>query len=346
MARASAEPIQSQVREPGRIRLGILAIDGIMMSCASAPIDAFKIAQAVAEIRDGSKAPKFEAVMIGARGQTEVHTSTGLTISGLASPDRVFDYVMVPGIGIGQADDIGRRLASSGPEIELLRSLHLRGVKLAGTCTGTFLLAQTGLLTGRRATTSWWLATAFRRQFPDIELEASEMLVQDGDFYTTGAATAIFSLISHMVAQAGGNDLAQQVSRLMVMDADRQSQAPYISQALLDKPRHGMTEKAQKFLEKELHREISVGELAEICNVSERSLLRHFQAQHGMSPLGYMQHLRVERAKALLEASHFSFEEIVERCGYRDVPSFRKLFKRETSITPADYRERFRLRAR
>ena len=208
------------------------------------------------------------------------------------------------------------------------------------------LLAQTGLLAGRRATTTWWLATAFRRQFPDIELDASEMLVQDGDFYTTGAATAIFSLISHMVAQAGGNDLAQQVSRLMVMDADRQSQAPYISQALLDKPRHGLTEKAQKFLEKELHREISVGELAEVCNVSERSLLRHFQAQHGMSPLSYMQHLRVERAKALLEASHFSFEEIVERCGYRDVPSFRKLFKRETSITPADYRDRFRLRAR
>ena len=81
------------------------------------------------------------------------------------------------------------------------------------------------------------------------------------------------------------------------------------------------------------------------CGTSERSLHRHFRTHHGIGPLEHIQHLRVERAKALLEATHLSFDEVVERCGYADVSSFRKLFKRATSMTPADYRERFRLRA-
>jgi AraC-like DNA-binding protein len=92
------------------------------------------------------------------------------------------------------------------------------------------------------------------------------------------------------------------------------------------------------------HRELSIAELAGHCGTSERSLLRHFRQHYGVSPLAHIQHLRVERAKALLESTLLSFDEIVERCGYSDPSSFRKLFKRATSLTPADYRERFRLR--
>ena len=110
------------------------------------------------------------------------------------------------------------------------------------------------------------------------------------------------------------------------------------------KPRNSLSEKAEHFLNHELHREISVSELAEHCGTSERSLLRHFRSHLGVSPLAHMQHLRVERAKALLETTHLSFDEIVERCGYSDSASFRKLFKRATAITPGDYRERYRLR--
>ena len=95
----------------------------------------------------------------------------------------------------------------------------------------------------------------------------------------------------------------------------------------------------------ELHRDISVGGLAGHVGASERSLLRHFRSHYGASPIAHIQRLRVERAKALLETTHLSFEEIVERCGYTDASSFRKLFKRATTLTPADYRHRFALRA-
>jgi len=203
-----------------------------------------------------------------------------------------------------------------------------------------------GVLDGHRATTSWWMANSFRRHFPRVDLDEQALLVEDGSVVTTGASTAVFSLVVRFIAQTAGEELAQQTGRMMLLDSERQSQAPYVSQALLEKPRHSLAEKITHFLDKQLHNQISVSKLASHCGTSERSLLRHFRAHYGTSPLGYIQHLRVERAKALLEVTQLSFDEVVERCGYSDVPSFRKLFKRETSLTPGDYRERFRLRAR
>ena len=148
-----------------------------------------------------------------------------------------------------------------------------------------------------------------------------------------------------MLARHADPALAQHTGRMMLIDPDRQSQAPYISLALTERPRHSLSEKAEHFLHKQLHRELSVSELAAHCGVSERSLLRHFHQHYDASPLAHIQHLRVERAKALLETTLLSFDEIVARCGYSDASSFRKLFKRATSLTPADYRERFRMRA-
>lgn len=327
-------------------RLGLLAVDGCLLSSLAGPIDALRVAQILADMRGPASAPLFESVLIGARGESSVRTSEGLLLSGVVSSDRPLDMVLVPGLGLTHEQDVLGALARFEPEMELLRDLQRRGVHLAGCCTGVFLLAKAGLLDGRRATTAWWMAPAFRRHFPQVELEIESILVDDGKITTTGAATAVYSLLNRLIADTGGEALAQQTSRVLLVDQERQSQAPYITQALLERPRHSITENAQRFIESQLNSDISVQQLATHCGVSERSLLRHFKAHFGQTPLGYIQHLRVERAKALLETTRLSFDEVVERCGYQDVPSFRKLFKRETTLTPADYRERFRLRAR
>ena len=329
-------------------RLGLLALDGCMLSGLSSPADALHVAGILARIRTPLDAPRFESIVFSARGARSVRSESGIEISGLRPYTRNLrlDLVLVPGINHERPRDILDRQAEFAPEIATLRALHARGSRVAATCSGTLLLAMSGLLDGHRATTSWWLAPTFRRHFPQIRLEEEALLVDEGDVVTTGAATAVHSLIIRMIAEVGGAELAQQVGRMMLLDAERQSQAPYVSQAMLEKPRHSLSEKITAFLDKQLHNQISVTRLAAHCGTSERSLLRHFRAQFGTHPLGYIQHLRVERAKALLEATQLSFDEVVERCGYSDVPSFRKLFKRETSLTPADYRERFRLRAR
>ena len=176
-------------------------------------------------------------------------------------------------------------------------------------------------------------------------LEADAMVIDDGSVLTAGAATAVINLTLKLVGSVAGEAVAQQTARMLNVDVARQSQAPYVSLALMERPRSSITERAEKLINKQLHRDLSVTQLAEFVGTSERSLLRHFKDHYGKTPQAHIQFMRVERAKALLETTQLSFEEVVERCGYSDVSSFRKLFKRATTLTPVEYRERFRLRA-
>ncbi|TXK60964.1 GlxA family transcriptional regulator [Alkalisalibacterium limincola] len=324
--------------------LGVLGLDEMMLSSLAVPVDMLRVAEQVARSRDPGTGLRLSTVLVSASGPRQIPTVGGQKVAALDAASTPIDTLLVPGVmHVGGSDLIGR-LAGLDREIALLQSLHARGVPLASACSGGFLLGEAGVLDGRRATTSWWLDRAFRKRFPRVRLQVEEILVEDGTVTTTGAATAVDQYMLQLVARVGGADLARQASRILLIDADRQSQAPYISRALEERPRHSLTERAERFVQRELHRELSVSELAAHCGTSERSLLRRFHSEYGLSPLAHIQRLRVERAKALLETTHLSFEEVMERCGYRDVSSFRKLFKRATRMTPADYRERFRLR--
>lgn len=326
-------------------RLGILAFDGCMLSSVAGTTDALRVAQRLMEIRAPSSGQRFETVLLSARGAERICSGTGIELGGLQSPERPLHMVLVPGLMHDSVEDLLGRIPQFAPEIALLRSLHLRGVRLATACCSTFLLAETGLLDGRSATTSWWLDAAFRLRYPKVTLRADRMLVEDGPFLTCGASTAVMSLVLRLVGEVGGEELAQQTGRMLLIDAERHSQAPYVSMALIERPRHSLSERAEQLLQQELHSDVSVARLAEHCGTSERSLLRHFRSHYGVSPQEHIQRLRVERAKALLESTLLSLDEIIERCGYSDSSSFRKLFKRSTSLTPANYRERFRLRS-
>lgn len=326
------------------LRIGILALEGSLLSSLASAGDLLRVAQKLAEIRQPQGAPRFETTIVSARGADRIALANGLELAGLKPVPERLDVMLVPGVMHESANDLVQRISPMQPEVELLRALHLRGVRLAATCSGTFLLAETGLLDGHRATTSWWLSAVFRHRYPRVRLDETELFVDDGQVMTSGAASAVQTLLLRLIAATGGEALAQQTARMLLLDPDRHSQAPYLNRALIERPRHSLSEKAEHFLLQELHEDISVARLAEYCGTSERSLLRHFRSHYGMSPIAHIQHLRVERAKTMLEASHLSLDEIVERCGYSDVSSFRKLFKRATSMTPADYRERFRLR--
>lgn len=327
-----------------RLRIGILVADGCMLSSIASASDTLRVAQALTDIRHPNSGLRLESVVFGARGQERVRTSVGLELAGLLAPPDDIDLLLLPGLMHHSPRELLTRVAAMQPEMDLIRAMHLRGVQVAGTCSGSVLLAESGLLDGHRATCSWWLATAFRERYPNVQLEADAMVVEDAGILTAGGAASLQSLMMKLIAHVGGEELAQQTARMLLIDTERQSQAPYVSQALMERPRNSLSEKAEQFLLHQLHQEVSVTQLAEHCGTSERSLLRHFRTHHGVTPVAHIQHLRVERAKALLETTHLSFDEIVERCGYSDSASFRKLFKRATAITPGDYRERYRLR--
>lgn len=328
-----------------RLKLGVLALDGMLLSSAAGVIDTLLIAQRIADIRMPGRV-QFEGVLVSANGAVEVLDASGLKIAGVLPqvPDDL-DLLVVPGMLHSSAQDLLDYARRSPAELACLRSLHGQGTQLASTCCGTFLLAEAGVLDGRRATTSWWLSAAFRQRYPQVHLVADAMVVEDGPVITAGGGSSVTDLVLRLIARAGGDELAQQTARLRLVDPERQSQAPFVSEAMIERPRNSLSEKAEQLLRDVLHQDLSVAELAERLGTSERSLLRHFHQHYGESPLANLQRRRIERAKALLESTLLSFEEIVERCGYRDASSFRKLFKRATALTPADYRERYRLRA-
>jgi transcriptional regulator GlxA family with amidase domain len=329
---------------PRRLLLGLLALDGVMLSGLAGPTDLLRVAQKLAELQDPHTDLQLQATLISARGASHLHCSSGLRIEGLGCVQGDPDVLLVPAMMHGGAEDLIDKLDDLRPEIELIRGMHARGVRIASACSGAFLLAEAGLLDGRRATTSWWLDAVFQERYPNVAVDIGQMMIEDGPMATSGATSAVLSYVLRLVARVAGEELAQQTARILLLDPDRQSQAPYISQALRQKPRHSLGERIENLLQQSLDQPLSVASLAERAGTSERSLLRHFRAQFGVTPQEHLQRLRVERAKALLETTRLSFDEIVERCGYADSASFRKLFKRATSLTPSDYRERFRLR--
>jgi len=254
--------------------------------------------------------------------------------------------LIVPGLGLQYSGPSQQNFQHLGAEIDLLRVAAKAQVRLAAACTGTFLLAEAGLLDGLSATTSWWLAASFRHQYPNVNLSADDIVVDSGAVMTGGAATSFVQMCLALIAQTAGKDMADNIGRLMLVDPSRRSQAPYVNRALEQKPRHAFSESAELYLQRNLHAPISVVALAQHCKVSERTLLRRFRESFAATPLEFVQKLRVERAKALLEQTKLTFDEVVERCGYQDISSFRRLFKNVTSVTPNNYRERFRARGR
>lgn len=322
----------------------MLALEGMMLSTYGSAVDTLLIAQRIADIQMPGLF-RFETVLVGAAGRTQVRTADGTVLLPTENADSAdLDLLLVPGLMHGSPGELFARRHDYSAEIDCLRTAHGRGIALASACCGTFLLAEAGLLEGQAATTSWWLGAAFRRRYPEVHLDADALLVEAPGVITAGGGSAVNDLLLRLIARHGGEAMAQLTGRLRLHDPERQSQAPYISEALIERPRSSLGERAEKLLQEAVQADWGVAELAALLNTSERSLLRHFQQHYGESPLAHLQRLRVERAKALLETSLLSLDEIVERCGYRDTSSFRRLFKRATSMTPADYRERYRLR--
>ena len=248
--------------------------------------------------------------------------------------------VILPGFLATDQAHLSAQLASVWPPvIERLRCL--RGETLvAASCYGTFVLAESGLLDGGEATTTWWMESVFRKRYPAVRLDIGRSLVDGGRCLTAGAMTAHIDLALHVLRRLFGSALARQVAGIMLVDGARTSQRPFMALShTFDDP---LAQQAADWLEAHLAEEVSTRQAAEALNVSYRTLHRRFEASAGKPPLAYLQALRVERAKELLESSYQSLEQIVERVGYRDVSAFRRLFTRCAGLSPAQYRQRFR----
>ncbi|MDH6578294.1 helix-turn-helix domain-containing protein [Kitasatospora sp. MAP5-34] len=254
-------------------------------------------------------------------------------------PDALLDcdLVVVPGV----EDPLARR----APEVlEAVRAVHARGIPVASLCTGAFVLADAGLLDGRRATTHWWLAAELARRRPAVRVDPEVLFTGDGDVWTSAGVAAGIDLCLHLVRSAHGQQAAAAVARQMVtapFRAGGQAQfipSPVPEQSDRDDPLAAVRSAVLASLETPW----TVGQLAKLAVMSERSFARRFTEATGTSPLRWLLEQRVLAAQRLLEETDLPVDEIAVRCGFGSAVSLRPAFVRRVGVPPREYRRTFR----
>ena len=307
------------------MRISILALEDLFDTGLIVTLDAFKLANKFSAMRMGGT-PCFEVSVVGVRNK--VKSGQGLSIPVKAiTPALKPDWVIVPALSAGTPEQLipalERRDVNDAKT--QLQKWHAKGVHIAASCIGSFILADAGLLDHCEATTTWWLAPLFRQRYPKVSLDESRMLVPSGRVVTTGALMGHLDLALWLIRTASP-ELATVVSRYMLADI-RSSQAQYII------PNHvaqadPLITRFEKWARGHLKAGFSLQAAADVLATSPRSLQRRCEAVLGKSPLAYFQDLRVERARSLIHGSGLDIEAIAAEVGYIDGATLRTLLRR------------------
>ncbi|WP_394779824.1 GlxA family transcriptional regulator [Undibacterium sp.] len=323
-----------------------------MASAVTAPLDIFAAANAIwASKNGGQTGPLFKWTLRSLDGEG-IRTPSGIRLEAdgpINAATEGVDVVLLPGLYIDKGvAGLLANLVQLQPMLPLLQQRYRQGSVLAANCSASFLLAETQLLDGGHATTTWWLERAFRARYPQVELRLADVMTEYERVICTGAGTSYLNLALHLVQRYAGQDIAAICAKSMLIDANRTSQMPYISISMTqqDSQPHSnaLVLRAQKWMSKRQDLPFSLQDLAAHLAVSERTVIRHFHQALGSTPTEYSQLLKIDLAKRLLETSTLTLETVAERIGYADPGSFRRLFKRETGLSPADYRLQFKQR--
>jgi len=249
--------------------------------------------------------------------------------------------VVVPGLD----DDLAASFAVNRGWVPWLTRWHAAGARIAGSCTGAFLLTDAGLLDGMPATTHWMFAGELRRHYPAVQVTADQMIVDNGDVITSGGATAFLNLVLYLVERFAGHDRANLAARVLLVDGHRPSQLPYIAFGRERAHDDVIVHQVQQHIDSHLGEPLRIAELASSFGLSERTLSRRFAAATGRGPRAYLQHARIEHAKRLLETAGDPIDQVRRRAGYSDAAAFRRVFKQATGLSPSGYRDAYGLRA-
>ncbi|KUI38247.1 GlxA family transcriptional regulator [Mycobacterium sp. GA-2829] len=231
---------------------------------------------------------------------------------------------------------------------EALRAAYAAGATVASICTGAFTLAAAGLLDGRRATTHWAAADAFRAAYPAVHLDPDVLYVDEGRVLTSAGASAGLDLCLHMVARDHGHRAAADSARMAVAPLHRSGgQAQFI---LRNRAAAGpVAERTEldavlAWLEENAHRELTLADIARYASMSVRTLNRRFQAETGQTPMQWVTGVRIRHAQQLLETTDHGVERVGREVGFSSPANFREQFRRLTGVAPLNYRNTFRER--
>ena len=321
------------------IDVTVLLLDQTFSSTAVGPMEVFRHAGSLWNRLTGKpEKPRFQVRTASEDGRPvlcdgPIHIQPMTAIQNIRHTDLIF----IPTTGLS-IDDVVERNASVVP---WLKRWQKRGVAIASVCSGVGLVAATGMLDGKRATTHWALAERFRQKYPKVKWVPELMVTEDGNFYCGGGVHAALDLSLYLVEKFCGHEVAMESAKALLIETPRAWQAGFAVVPLKTEHNDEAISTAQDWLHQNFHRPFPLEAPAHRAGMSLRNFVRRFKQATGDSPLTYLQKLRIAAAKRLLENNHRTMQEISDAVGYQDVAFFRSLFQRHTGVSPSAYRERF-----
>ena len=237
--------------------------------------------------------------------------------------------------------DTARGVQANAEAIPYFRRLHAQGSRIASLCIGAFLLAETGLLNGKKCSTHWAYINEFKERYPDVEVEDGAIITEHDNIYSSGGASSLWNLILYLVEKFADRETAVLISKYFALDFGRDSQSQF---AIFKGQRnHGDDgiQKVEDYIEEHYCDKISIETLATLINTGRRTFERKFKEATNNTPIEYIQRVRIEAAKKFFEASRRNVTEIMFDVGYTDTKAFRDIFKKITGLTPIEYRNKF-----
>ncbi|HEY1833824.1 MAG TPA: GlxA family transcriptional regulator [Solirubrobacteraceae bacterium] len=318
-------------------RIVILAYQGVQSLDVTGPLEVFHAAsELLAATRPQEPGYRVE-ILAPEPGPLQSSSGLGILPEGdLGSARGPVDTLIVPG-GSGKDE-----LARDRLTIDWIRATSGRARRTAGVCTGSFLLAEAGLLDGRRATTHWAFSESLARRHPRVEVDPEPIFVRDGEIWTSAGVTAGMDLALALVEEDHDRELALTIARHLVLFLRRPgNQSQFSATLVAQEPRREPLRETQRYVLEHVADEHSVEAMAARAHMSPRNFARAFRAETGVTPARYVERVRLEAARRRLEESSEPVALVARACGFGRAESMRRTFLRTLEVGPAEYRRRF-----
>ena len=284
------------------------------------------------------KKPIFQVQLVGLKKSVKL-------MNGLATihPDKTIDEVTKTDLIIIPAlsGDLNVALELNKKFIPWIVTQHAKGAEVASLCIGSFLLASTGLIDGKKCSSHWLTADIFREMFPQVELVDGSILSEENGVYSSGGANSYWTLLLYLLEKYTSRETAILASKFFAVDIDRDSQNKFMMFKGQRNHADEAVKAAQDYIEKNIDEKITIDELADKVAMGRRSFERRFKQATNNSVLEYIQRVKIEAAKRSLETSRKNVNEVMVDVGYSDTKAFRDLFKKITGLTPIEYRNKY-----
>src|SRR5690606_11189015 len=284
------------------------------------------------------KDPRFHIQLVGCH--KHVPLQDGITYiktdQGIEQPIDV-DLVIIPPL----FGDMKTAIEINKQMIPWIKQQHDKGAEIASLCVGAFLLAETGILNGKKCSTHWAYYTEFKAAYPQVEVVDGAVITEDNGIYSSGGAVSIWNLLLYLVEKYTSRELAIITSKYFSVDIDRNSQNAFMIFKGQKNHQDTQVKEVQQYIEKNYHKKITVDELADMVAISRRSFERRFKQATENTVLEYLQRVKVEAAKRSFESSRDNISEVMYHVGYMDTKAFRNIFRKYTGLTPVQYRYKY-----